>query len=340
MPEDIALPTAEAVDLGLSVKWASCNFGSGSPEDYGGYYYWNNTKNKIVYNWGDSWRLPTVEEIEELSNSCTWEWIKVNGVYGQKVTGPNGNSIFLPASGLYSTKNGGFDWYYKYRRSDGWYWIDLKRSNIVNRSEGCYFNFDESGFDGVSVDDSYGGNSYRLPVRLVFCPESNISEDAAVDLGLSVKWASRNVGAESPANYGDRYAWGEIEEKDNYELSTYLYYERDLYKNGSYLFIGNNIGGTEYDVAHVKLGDGWRMPTKDEFTELCKKCTWKSIIYRGVKGYKISGNGNSIFLPADDGDRYWSATLDGRSSAYSLKDTELTTSDRYNGYRIRPVRIR
>lgn len=129
------LVVIEAVDLGLSVKWASCNVGAESPEDYGGYYAWGETKEKNDYssstsityglstselrsqgiidsddnltaaydaatdNWGSSWRMPTKEEIEELCNKCSWEWTSVNGVSGQKVTGPNGNSIFLPAAG-------------------------------------------------------------------------------------------------------------------------------------------------------------------------------------------------------------------------------------------------
>lgn len=125
----------EAVDLGLSVKWASCNVGADSPEDYGGYYAWGETEakdnysssNSVTYglstselesrgiigpdgnltaahdaataNWGSPWRMPTIAEIQELINDCTWEWTSVNGVNGRLVTGSNGNSIFLPAAG-------------------------------------------------------------------------------------------------------------------------------------------------------------------------------------------------------------------------------------------------
>ncbi len=116
----------------------------------------------------------------------------------------------------------------------------------------------------------------------------------AIDLGLSVKWASWNVGATAPEEYGGYYAWGETEVKDNYSEDTYLYYQ-----NGEYVDIGTDISGTEYDVAHVKWGDGWRMPTLNEIKELINNCTWSWTTQNDVNGYKVTGsNGNSIFLPA------------------------------------------
>ena len=118
----------EWVDLGLSVKWATCNVGASVPEQYGNYYAWGETKPKDEYtqsnsvtleqnisdfsgnpqydaataNWGGDWRMPTEAEMNELESKCTWEWIKQNGVRGYKVTGPNGNFIFLPAAGRWS----------------------------------------------------------------------------------------------------------------------------------------------------------------------------------------------------------------------------------------------
>ena len=115
----------EYVDLGLSVKWATCNVGASSPEDYGNYYAWGETNVKSSYetsncstyekrmndikgnsqydvarkNWGGAWRMPTCDELNELRNNCTWTWTTQNGVNGYKVTGTNGNSIFLPAAG-------------------------------------------------------------------------------------------------------------------------------------------------------------------------------------------------------------------------------------------------
>lgn len=149
-----------------------------------------------------------------------------------------------------------------------------------------------------------------------------------VDLGLpsGLKWASCNVGASSPEGYGGYYAWGETEEKSDYDADTYKWYIRYT----GYVNIGSNISGTQYDVAHVKWGGSWRMPTLDEIKELVNNCTWKWTTYNGVNGQLVTGpNGNSIFLPAA-GYRngtyllyrgslglYWSATLDEVVSFYA-----------------------
>jgi hypothetical protein len=118
------ISTSGAVDLGLSVRWAAYNVGASSPEEYGGYYGWADpTGTKTSTNlsdypsanppsnisgtsydiarakWGGNWRLPTKAEQQELVDKCTWTWTTYKGVEGMKVTGPNGNSIFLPAAG-------------------------------------------------------------------------------------------------------------------------------------------------------------------------------------------------------------------------------------------------
>ena len=118
----------EYVDLGLpsGLKWATCNVGANTPEEYGNYYAWGETTTKSSYtndnsltygrnmgdisgnvnydaataNWGNSWRMPTKAEMEELRDNCTWTWITQGNVNGMKVTGPNGKSIFLPAAGI------------------------------------------------------------------------------------------------------------------------------------------------------------------------------------------------------------------------------------------------
>jgi hypothetical protein len=131
----------EAVDLGLSVKWASCNVGATTPEGYGGLYGWADPSGtKISTNsddypsanppseisgteydiarakWGGKWRMPTKAEVQELSGKCTWTWTTQNGVDGMKVVGPNGNSIFLPAAGyrigtdMYQVGTYGYCW--------------------------------------------------------------------------------------------------------------------------------------------------------------------------------------------------------------------------------------
>ena len=131
------------VDLGLpsGKKWATCNVGATSAEDYGDYFAWGETSPKAEYtwensvtggeqmsdisgnaqydaaaaNWGGSWRMPTKDEMQELVDYCEWEWTQVNGVNGSKVTGPNGSCIFLPAAGYrYGTSllNDGYYGYY------------------------------------------------------------------------------------------------------------------------------------------------------------------------------------------------------------------------------------
>lgn len=129
-----------------------------------------------------------------------------------------------------------------------------------------------------------------------YCTFNTMTErpiDDAVDLGLSVKWAICNVGAKSPEEYGGYYAWGEIEEKDIYEPETYLFYNDESYEH-----IGYDIGGTKYDVVSQKWGEKWRMPTGGELNELYSKCSWEWTSVNDIYGYKVSGNGNSIFLPA------------------------------------------
>lgn len=170
---------------------------------------------------------------------------------------------------------------------------------------------------------------------------SDLCSDAnhvhAVDLGLSVKWACCNVGASVPEGYGGYYAWGETEEKSNYDWDNYKHWsDRDgdgFAEKSEITNIGSNISGTSYDVAHVKWGGSWRMPTWDEIKELCNKCSWEWTTVNGVSGLKVTGpNGNSIFLPAagyrvgTDVDHrgssgvYWSATLydDYSYDAYNL----------------------
>lgn len=149
-----------------------------------------------------------------------------------------------------------------------------------------------------------------LPIllgSLSSCTPEQEEDDSheAVDLGLSVKWASCNVGANSPENYGAYYRWGEIKEY-NINSGEYKYFQpKDLGDDGYYYGpecwhnIVSNISGTSYDVAHVKWGRGWRMPTKDEVNELCEICSWQWTTINGINGYKVTGpNGNFIFLPA------------------------------------------
>jgi hypothetical protein len=118
-----------------------------------------------------------------------------------------------------------------------------------------------------------------------------------VDLGLSVKWATCNIGATKPEECGDYFAWGETSPKNVYTEETYLYY--DAANNRKLIDIGTEISGTEYDAARKQWGDDWRMPAEEELYELLRDCLWQWFTINGVNGYKVIGpNGNSIFLPA------------------------------------------
>ena len=169
-------------------------------------------------------------------------------------------------------------------------------------------------------------------------PPTNAPADVeAVDLGLSVKWASCNVGATSPEEYGDYFAWGETEEKTDYSWSTYKWCNgsyNTLTKyctNSSYGTVDRNTDlDSEDDVAHVKWGGSWRMPTGAEMNQLHNNCTWTWTTVNSVNGYRVTGpNGNSIFLPAagycdgedvyDRGSRgfYWTPELFSYDSKYA-----------------------
>jgi len=147
-----------------------------------------------------------------------------------------------------------------------------------------------------------------------------------VDLGLpsGLKWATCNVGASRPGDYGNYYAWGEMSTKEEYWRSNSDSYESSDSK-------WNNIGGnSRYDAATANWGGYWRMPTKEDFEELLRECTWEWTTLNGHNGYKVIGpNGNSIFLPAagwrygtdegrvGSGGYYWSSTPDESYANYA-----------------------
>lgn len=185
-----------------------------------------------------------------------------------------------------------------------------------------------------------------------------------VDLGLSVKWATCNVGANKPEDYGDYFAWGETKPKSTYNWSTHKwcrgsYDTQTKYNTKSSHGTVDNKTQLELsdDAARANWGGSWRMPTKAEQDELLYKCTWTWTTQNGVKGYKVTSkrNGNSIFLPAagyrddsslvDAGSKglYWSSSLrtEFPCFAYYLDfDSSyvvLFKYDRSYGQSVRPV---
>ncbi len=385
----------ESIDLGLSVKWASCNIGATAPEEYGGYYAWGETEEKDKYSWstyrwcngsgntltkyctdsnygtvdnkttldpeddvahvkwGGNWRMPTCAEQDELRGKCQWEWTTYNGVNGYKVTGPNGNSIFLPAAGQYN-RPGSTGEYYSSTLDDF--------SNEDYASFFLSFLGDNIGW-GISM--RYVGYTVRAVCDYDLDNKPQIIKGEAIDLGLpsGIKWANCNVGATTNDEYGGYYAWGETEEKNYYDWSTYKWCNGSgdtLTKyctDSNYGTVDNKTTlEPEDDVAHVKWGDNWRMPTLAEQDELREKCQWEWTTHNGAHGYKITGpNGNSIFLPAagwrynrdffgrDSNGRYWSSDLNSYSSE-SAKEWSFNSNiyydssqDRLVGHTVRPV---
>ncbi len=166
----------EYVDLGLRVKWARCNIGTTSPTGYGNYYAWGETSTKSEYteencstngksmgdiagdshydvaraNWGGTWRLPTASEIDELIDKCKREWTTLGNHKGYKVTGPNGNSIFLPAAGWRVGPS------FRYQGEDGFYWSSTPYEDSTN--EAYYLHLGSGKFYNVWNDKDIGRN--------------------------------------------------------------------------------------------------------------------------------------------------------------------------------------
>ena len=185
-----------------------------------------------------------------------------------------------------------------------------------------------------STDD---GNRHRifLPSRSTsqVTPEACLAansravETLIVDMGLpqGVKWAVRNVGAQSATDYGDYYAWGETETKSSYTPENYLYGTRNLGEN-------LNISGTQHDAAFVHWGGSWRMPTKSEWENLMNDeyCTWEWQAINGVNGYIVTSksNGHKIFLPAAGMKYYSSVYYTGSNGTYATAN-QAGSNDSY-----------
>lgn len=196
-----------------------------------------------------------------------------------------------------------------------------------------------------------------------------------VDLGLSVKWATCNLGAKNPWEYGEYFSWGETTPKETYSVSNYKFFKLvdgydDRYRLTKYCFNSafNNISDNKWtldpqdDAASVMLGEKWRLPTIRECKELLEECTWSWTTINGIGGYNVKGkNGNSIFLPAagfynnkennsiGDYGRYWANSIEGEyedtngvtirfySPSHDSDPPYLGARGRCYGQTIRPV---
>jgi hypothetical protein len=201
-------------------------------------------------------------------------------------------------------------------------------------------------------------------------PDGPATNYEFVDLGLSsgTMWATQNVGAENPEDYGDYFAWGETEpNKENYSWSTtaWVYYEGSSLRlskyntDSQYGEIDNKTElDPEDDAAYVNWGPEWRMPTNVQVNELLTQCTWTWTEVNGVKGRMVTGpNGNSMLLPAtgyvtdswvhnvSEWGYYWSRDLNPNQSSSACflaakSGFQLCSNTfRYLGVAVRAVRV-
>lgn len=306
----------KAIDLGLSVKWASQNLGAASETDCGSYFSWGSIEpdtNFILskYKWydattgtynipstnisgtqydaatsllGKNWRMPTEDEMNELVNKCTW----TKAGNGFKVKGTNGNEIFLPFTGFYSEDslvddNKCYYWSGSYNtlpvhEEDYWaYYL----TNYTSNSEYTPTVISRYIYNGLCIRPVYDENYTPAPT-----PDTPSDNKYAVDLGLSVKWAKWNIGASSEGDYGNYIAWGDPTGKNASFISSD--YPNDY----------NDISGTKYDTATSLWGKDWRMPTPAEWKELDSLTKELVTLDNGVKAFKVmASNGNYIYLP-------------------------------------------
>ncbi len=371
------------IDLGGEMYYSCCNVGASAPWEYGGYYAWGETNEKDTYYWetyqygssstacddighniagtqydaayilwGGKWQMPNKSQLDFLTGKCTAEWVTVNDIRGIKYTGLNGKSIFLPASGERAGRGNpdkiGED-------------ANYASSEIAKGQEGT------SGFVSyLSLDDNssahYCNRSKGLSIRPVteeggtdpsvdagICPDEH--HPHVIDLGLDVKFSCCNVGASAPWKTGELFAWGETETKYNFSALNYKYSS-----NGNYQDLGSDISSTQYDVAHVKWGGEWHMPSSIYLRQLSEDCSKEQFTMKGVDGLLITGpNGAKIFLPAagyndegyynDEGTRgyYWSSNpskTDSRALCLRFGNTDIDLDYilfRDCGLTIRPV---
>ena len=216
------------------------------------------------------------------------------------------------------------------------------------------------GTTDIEVTDTLTNQSKYIHVTVFFVPMFTCSNDNhphIIDLGLpsGTQWSCCNMGAENPEARGGYYAWGETAVKDDYSWETYKHCKG---KRNTCFNLGEDIAGTEHDVAHVVWRSSWRMPSEEQFRELLTNCDreWTSI--NGVNILRLTGpSGGTISLPLagyiwgsevyEDNEYadYWTSTVDESNSNYAISfgfyppnDVRFDEGDyRYTGLSVRPV---
>ena len=291
-------------------------------------------------NWGSSWCMPTKEQINELISTCRAEWTTQNGVNGRLFTGPNGNTIFFPAAG--------YNWEEVTLAGEfGYYWTKTLYTDDereIGPVLAHYFQFHRGSYGGLAAMRL--SELYRLcglTVRPVCASQDSSAIDHEyVDLGLpsGTLWATCNIGASSPEDYGYYFAWGETEPKEFCDAFNYKWFNVidsthfELTKYCTDSNYGTVDGKTELDpeddAAYVNWGSSWCMPTKEQINELISTCRAEWTTQNGVNGRLFTGpNGNTIFFPAA-GYNWEEVTLAGTYGYYWTK-TLYTDDEREIG---------
>ena len=288
---------------------------------------------------GGYWRMPTEAEQNELQARCSWTWVTKGNVNGYKVTGPNGNSIFLPAAGYRM-----MDWFTN-NNSNGYYWSSSLYTG--DSQAACAVEFHSTNFYWTGCPRETG-----YSIRPVY--DDSPKDPEYVDMGLSVKWATYNLGADSFYDSGDFYAWGEIEQKKEYSWETYCWSNGNESSLTKYYYgDGKTILDSKDDVVFQRLGGKWRMPTEAEWRELVDNCWWTQEEFDGIKGMNACSkiNGSDLFFPfsgrkegtvlqkAGSVGYYWTSSLYPFESSACIGTTspDIGYLERYFGLPIRPV---
>lgn len=371
--------------------------------------YWNpcNPETNILssrydaarMNWGKQWRMPTYDDFDELcsSDKCSWTFVRDfqgTGVSGciikSKITK---KSLFLPVTGYYNSdfqkiSEGDKGYYWSSYGGPGDFWKGMVSVISMTFHDGQNFSYGGS----WSANRRYDG----LPVRAVvgqaeeYIPEGPFPTDEAesasqgvsvsgkvdgytyVDLGLPSRtlWATYNVGATKPMEYGDYFAWGETTPKDYYWDTTYKFYDGtygQYNRYSKYTWFKEHHGtidrkfilDPEDDAATQNMGNHWCMPTKAQMWEICDYVKWTQKSSGGDPYYvgESKVNGNTIILPCAGWEYrdvpnghnfawYWSselmeATADGSDYfAYQLIDSPTGGLEVKDAMRIQGLSVR
>ena len=376
-PDEFAL-----VDLGLSVKWANYNMGAQTPYEVGTATDWGHEEGKdasypvdmnisnskydlVKATLGGDWRLPTAFDFMELEQNCTWTQVEINGVAGNLITGPNGNSIFLPNAKYWtgtawerSTSNNdyiyGIQWspeesviasgvfnrpvqgvvrvipqtnhiVNEIRKNTATVTTELTSTDYDSIDLGLSLRVSNDGSINVTsqlkegnqytfnLDNLSNGTTYTIKAsysilghtineekgvqfRTLDATDGDGIEAEPIDVGLSVKWASWNIGATCPHDKGIKLPWGGISVNDEarYDLA-------DM-----------DISGTEYDPATTLWGPEWRLPSVAEWRELIGGY-YRDYVSNAIGGILLK---NDIFLPGSGITNYMSGSY--RKGCYFL----------------------